>query len=84
VGPQNGMLLLVATLAGAAAGAATGWLPRFPSELQPLRNELRRDDVVMRIEVPDERQGQLEQEIKARHPEIRVKGTDPAGSPPFP
>jgi hypothetical protein len=31
----------------------------------------------------DIRQVSLEQEIKGRHPEVRVMGTDPAGSPPF-
>ena len=80
----KGLLLVVVTMTGAAAGAATALLQPFPSELRPLREELRHDDVVLRVEVPDARQGSLEQEIKARHPEIRVMGTDPGGSPPFP
>ena len=78
------LLLVVATMTGAAAGAATALLQPFPPELRPLREELRHDDVVLVVEVPDARQGSLEQEIKARHPEIRVMGTDPGGSPPFP
>ena len=38
----------------------------------------------MRLQVPGERLEQLQKGIKRRHPEIRVKGTDPSGSPPFP
>jgi hypothetical protein len=83
-GSPSLLSLLLTTLAGAAAGAGTLLLQTFPAELGPLRGELRSDDVVLRVEVPNRRQGLLEEEIKARHPEIRVMGTDPGGTPPFP
>jgi hypothetical protein len=37
------LLLVVATMTGAAAGAATALLQPFPSELRPLREELRHE-----------------------------------------
>jgi hypothetical protein len=83
-GSPSLLSLLLTTLAGAAAGAGTLLLQPFPAELGPLRGELRSDDVVLRVEVPNRRQGLLEEEIKARHPELRVMGTDPGGTPPFP
>lgn len=78
------VVVVLVAAGGAFVGAATTWAQPYPTELRPLRDELRRDDVVMRIEVPDERLLALETEIKDRHPELRIKGTDPAGSPPFP
>jgi hypothetical protein len=77
-------LLLIVTLIGAAAGAATLLWWGFPAELRPLRGELKREDLVMLLDVPDERLGELERAIASRHPEVRVKGTHPAGSPPVP
>jgi hypothetical protein len=84
VGSPSLLSLLLTTLTGAAAGAGTALLRSFPAELRPLRGELRDDDVVLRVEVPNTRQGPLEEKINARHPEIRVMGTDPGGTPPFP
>jgi hypothetical protein len=88
VGSPSLWSLLLTTLTGAAAGAAAGagtaLLQPFPAELRPLQGELRPDDVVLRVEVPDTREGPLEEEIKDRHPEIRVMGTDPGGTPSFP
>ncbi len=78
------LVVVLVVAGGAFVGAATTWARPYPTELRPLRDELRRDDVVMRIEVADERLEPLETEIKERHPELRIKGTDPAGSPPFP
>ncbi len=84
-GPFAGSILLVATAAGAAVGAVSGrQRGGYPSELEPLREELGGDDVVMLLDVADQRLGNWEERIKGRHPEIRVKGTDPAGTPPFP
>jgi hypothetical protein len=82
--PGLWLLLLTVALAGATAGAATGFFRGYSAELRPLRGELRGEDVVMLLDLPDERLAETEQTIKNRHPEIRVKGTDPAGSPPFP
>lgn len=84
-GPFAGSVLLVATAVGAAIGAIAG-RPRsgYPTELEPLREELDGDDVVMLLDVADQRLGDWEERIKDLHPEIRVKGTDPAGTPPFP
>jgi hypothetical protein len=76
--------MLLFTLAGAAAGALTAAWPAYPSELRPLHAEVGRDDVVMLADVPDEQLGRVERLIQDRHPGIRVKGTDPRGSPPFP
>jgi hypothetical protein len=84
VGSPSLLSLLLTTLAGGAVGAGTDLLQPFPAELRPLRGELRPDDVVLRADVPATGLGPLEEEIKARHPEIRVMGTDPGGTPPFP
>jgi hypothetical protein len=84
VGSPGLLSLLLTTLAGGAVGAGTDLLQPFPAELRPLRGELRPDDVVLRADVPATGLGPLEEEIKARHPEIRVMGTDPRGTPPFP
>lgn len=82
--PSVGLLVLAFTLGGAAAGALTALWRGYPPELRPLRAEVGRDDVVMLVDLPDELLGRVEQTIKDHHPEIRVKGTDPRGSPPFP
>lgn len=82
--PSAWLLLAAATIAGAALGAVTATWRGDPRELGPLRSELRREDVVMLLHVPDERLEDVQKGIKGRHPEVRVKGTDPAGSPPFP
>lgn len=82
--PSVELLLLIFILAGAAAGAMTAAWGAYPTELRPLRAEVGRDDVVMLADVPDELLGRVEQLIKDRHPEVRVKGTDPRGTPPFP
>jgi hypothetical protein len=82
--PSVGLLVLAFTLGGAVAGALTALWQGYPQELRPIRAELGRDDVVMLVDLPDELLGRVEQTIKDHHPEIRVKGTDPRGSPPFP
>jgi hypothetical protein len=76
--------LLSLLLVGAALGAATARWGLIPPEVRQLNKELRREDLVMVLDVPDDRLGKIEQTIQTRHPEIRVKGTDPRGSPPFP
>lgn len=82
--PAAGLVLVAFTIAGAALGASTAAWRGYPRELRPLRAELRWEDAVMRLEVPDARLEEIQKGIKGRHPEIRVKGTDPVGSPPFP
>jgi len=77
-------VLLGAALLGALLGGATAGWGLAPAEISQMRKELRSEDRVMLLNVPDERLGEFEQMITARHPEIRVKGTDPRGSPPFP
>jgi hypothetical protein len=77
-------MLISATLVGAAVGAATAISSEFTAELRPLRREVGPDDAVMLLDVPDDRVGELEQTIASRPPEIRVKGTDPRGTPPTP
>lgn len=81
---ESPLMLAMAILAGAAVGAATATSGGFPAELRPMQNELARNDVVMLIDVPDEGLGELEDALKSGHPELRIEGTDPAGTPPFP
>jgi hypothetical protein len=76
--------LLVVALLGALVGLSTARWGLVPPEVKQLRKELRPDDLVMLVDVPDDLLGQLEQTINTAHPEIRIKGTDPRGSPPFP
>jgi hypothetical protein len=71
-------------LLGAIIGATTVLRGGPPREVRALRPELRADDVVMVAEVPDDRLAEIEQALNERHPELKVKGTDPGGSPPFP
>ena len=82
--PWSAPLATAVTVAGAALGAGLAYWHDYPAELKPLGEELAIDDVVMTLDLPDERLGQVEKTIKARHPELKVKGTDPGGSPPFP
>jgi hypothetical protein len=82
--PAPGLALVAVTVAGAAAGAATAPWRAYPRKLRPLRPEVGRADVVMELQVPDGRLESVAKGVKRRHPEVRVKGTDPAGSPPFP
>jgi hypothetical protein len=84
VGGSPVLLLLTVTLAGAAIGAVSTMWRGASRELHRLQGELREDDVVMVMDLPEARLGEMERKVKSRHPEIRVKGTDPAGSPPFP
>jgi hypothetical protein len=80
-------LILIMLLAGSLLGALSAFwrdMPEGAGELRRLRKELRRDDVVMLMDLPEGRLGEVEQQVKSRHPQVRVKGTDPAGSPPFP
>jgi hypothetical protein len=84
VGDRPGFMLLTVTLAGAAIGAITAWWRDLPRELRRLRSELNEDDVVMLIDLPEARLGEVERQVESRYPEIRIKGTDPAGTPPFP
>ncbi|MEJ2589789.1 MAG: hypothetical protein P8178_00060 [Candidatus Thiodiazotropha sp.] len=42
------------------------------------------DDILLIMDVPDRQYRGLSQKILAEHPGIRVLGSDPAGSPPFP
>ena len=58
------MVMLLFTLAGAAAGVAIAAWRAYPSELQPLRAEVGRDDVVMLADVPDEQLGRVERLIQ--------------------
>jgi hypothetical protein len=83
-GPWSAATLIGAALGGAGLGALWVRSQGFPREIAPLRPELRRDDVVLALDIPDPGLGPLQDSIGARHPEIRVKGIDPAGSPPFP
>ncbi len=76
--------LLALALLGALIGAATLLRGGPPREVRALRPELRGDEVVVVTEVPDDRLADVEQALKERHPEVKVKGTDPGGSPPFP
>lgn len=79
----SGVLLVIA-LIGLLAGLAIVPWAGYPRDLKRIRQELSADDVLLLLDVRDQELGELEQEIKSRHPEIRVKGTDPGGSPPFP
>lgn len=83
-GPWSGVFVLIAAIGGAAVGATSRRDRSLEDELQPLRARVRRGDAVIVADVPDARLGEIEREIKARHPEVRVQGTDPRGSPPFP
>ena len=76
--------LLVVILLGAVMGVSTAQWGLVPPEVKQLRGELHPDDLVMLLDVPDDRLEQIEQTINAAHPEIRIKGIDPRGSPPFP
>jgi hypothetical protein len=82
--PSVGLFLLAVTLAGAVVGALSASWGAYPQELRPIRAEVGRDDVVMLVDLPDERLEPVEEWIKKLHPEIRAKGVDPRGSPPFP
>jgi hypothetical protein len=83
-GDSTGFMLFTVTLVGAAIGAMTTLWRDLPRELRRLRSELHEDDVVMLIDLPEARLGEVERQIESRYPEIRIKGTDPAGTPPFP
>jgi len=84
-GPLAGSILVPsAALVGAIVGAASAWWRRAPPALREMRGEPGREDTVMLVDVPDDRLEQVEDAIKSRHPQVRVQGTDPVGSPPFP
>ena len=82
--PSVGLFLLAVPLAGAVVGTLSASWGAYPRELRPIRAEVGRKDVVMLLDLPDERLEAVEQWIKDLHPEIRVKGVDPRGTPPFP
>ena len=82
--PSVGLFLLAVTLVGAVVGALSASWGAYPQELGTIRAEVGREDVVMLLDLPDERLEAVEQWIKDLHPEIRVKGVDPRGTPPFP
>jgi hypothetical protein len=90
-GPWSAVFVLVATLGGAAVGATSGGPGgtqagpgKAPQVVSALRRRLGRDDAVVVADVPDARLGEIQRDLKARHPEVRVQGTDPQGTPPFP
>jgi hypothetical protein len=85
--PALGSALMIGAGLGAVLGAGLAFLVsmrRRASTLGPLRRVVDRGDLVVRARVPKSRLVELEDRLKDHHPEVRVRGIDPAGSPPFP
>jgi len=78
------LVLPVLALAGLSLGAGRTHKLSLPADAEPLRAELGRDDILMLVDVRDDQQEQIQQDITEHYPEVRLKGTDPAGAPPFP
>lgn len=78
------LVLPLLVLAGVNLGAGSVYKTPLPDDAEPLRAELRRNDILMLVDVDDSDQGPIQKGIAEQFPEIRVKGTDPTGTPPFP
>jgi hypothetical protein len=78
--------LLVLMVTGGAGGAVFRmWIGNGASgDLFRLEDAFKRGEGVMVLEVDDGRVGELENQVKSRHPDVSVLGTDPQGTPPFP
>jgi hypothetical protein len=82
----GGGAVLLTTLAGAGIGAWASALigASVPnSELQRFEKALQEGQVLMLVDVPANRVGEVTDLIKKHHPEADVAGTDPTW-PPFP
>ncbi len=79
-------LAVLVLVLGAAVGGIFGLLQTQLAnrEIEPQLDALRRGELVLVLELDHDEIGQVEDRIKARHPEVAVLGGDPAGTPPFP
>jgi hypothetical protein len=81
-----GGLLLAMTAAGAGFGAlmATMVGVGIPnSHLKPFEDAINDGQLLMMVDLPRERVGEIEDLVKGHHPDVDIKGTDPA-VPVFP
>lgn len=82
--PLGALGLSAMALAGLAAGAVVAIRSGPTGELKRLRREMGDNDLLLLLDVPDQRYADIENSLMNAHPEIRIMGSDPAGSPPFP
>jgi hypothetical protein len=81
-----GGISLLAFFLGLAVGGGFGMLhARIANqEVAAQADALSDGELVVVLELDQATSGEVEDRIKARHPEVAVLGSDPAGTPPFP
>ncbi|MCZ7566546.1 MAG: DUF1269 domain-containing protein [Burkholderiales bacterium] len=82
----GGAVLLVSALAGAGVGAWLGGMVGMNvgnTRLRAFEGAIERGELLMMVDVPLERVGEISGRIKKHHPEAQPEGTEPT-VPPFP